>query len=96
VPLQGHGREEGRGVGRAGTDLPAADRSERSGHDAVDDGSLFQRLWLEFDRQVGDGGMAAACVQQQVCGFQELLHAVMGHGGTSVAQTVDCVMRFSG
>ena len=48
-PGQGHGREEGRGVGRAGTDLPAADRPERGGHDAVDDGSLFQRLWLEFE-----------------------------------------------
>jgi hypothetical protein len=30
--------------------------------------------------------VVAACVDQQVGGFQEVLHARLGHDGTSVAQ----------
>ena len=94
-PGQRHGSEEGRGVGRARADLPASDGAEGSGDHAMNDGSLFQRLRLQFGRQVGDRLVVAACVDQQVGGFQELLHALVGHGGTSVAQMGGYVMSFS-
>ena len=94
-PGQRHGREEGRGIGRARADLPSADGAEGRDDNAVDEGSLLQRLRLQFGRQVGDRVVVAAGVEQQIGGFEELLHAGFGHSGTSVAQTGGCVMRCS-
>jgi hypothetical protein len=39
--------------------------------------------------------VVAARVDQQVGGFEELLHAGLGHGGTSVAQMGGYVMSYS-
>ncbi len=80
-PGAGHGREEGCGFGGGGADLPAADLAEGEGDLGVDAGGFFEVGGLEVGGEIGDGGVGAAGVDEEVGGFDELLFAGGGDHG---------------